>query len=143
MSESSPTYAPAGQPERAESNHELTIREHELRRLQGTIESLAGAESLVRRGMAGDQPRLCHLGLDTLRKALVDLTDVARQFRPADLRPDLSEAYLAQVVDDLAYVETVADQTACPDQARIGVAKARVNLNLALLSLRIERGGVA
>jgi hypothetical protein len=120
---------------------ELTIREHDLRRLQGAIEAIVGAESRIRHGLAGERPRLCHLGLDTIRAALVVMADAIRLARPADLRPELSEAYLAQVVDDLCYVEAVATERV-ETAAERHVARARGHLNAAILALR-QRIGVA
>jgi hypothetical protein len=155
MSETSPNYGsgslpeidlhipmPPVQPTRGPrpAAPELTIREPELRRLQGAVEQIASAERQVRYGLTGERPRLCHMGLDTIRTELVSLADVIRCARPADPRPDLTEEYLARIVDDLAYVEAVAterEETA----AERHVARARAHLNATILALR-SLGGV-
>ena len=128
MSESSP-------------RQELRIREYELRRLQGAIEAIVGAESRIRHGLNGDSPLLCHIGLDAIRGAIVVLSDVVGGARPTDLLPELSEAYLGQTVDDLAYVEAVAIDRV-ETAADRHIAAARGHLNAAILALR-QRIGVA
>ena len=143
MSESSPAYAA-----RPEPRNELTIHEHELRRLQGAIEAIeaiTAGEAQVRLGLNGERPRICQCGLLAIEKAVVTAAEVVRGFRPADVRPDLTESYIAQVVDDLGYVQTLAEQTTVAIPERIGacLARARVHLNLALLALREEKIGVA
>ena len=123
--------------DRTPPSHELTLREAELRRLQDAIESIVRGESLIRRGLAGDQPRICYCGIDTIRIATAQAAEVIRAFRPADLRPDLTEAYLAQVVDDLAYVEAVAEARDI-EQARRLIAEARAHLNGAMRTVRMD-----
>jgi hypothetical protein len=156
MSETSPSYGsrvlpeialhvpmpPVQPPRGARPPCELTIREPELRRLQESIEAIARGASQILHGLAGERPRICHCGLDTIRIATTQAAEVIRGFRPADLRPDLSEAYLAQVCDDLAYVEAVAterDETA----AERNLARARAHLNSAILALRSLAGVVS
>jgi len=146
MSESSPTYEPADARPTA-PGWELTIHEHELRRLQGAIEAISAGNVQVRLGLNGERPRICQCGLLAIEKAIVTAAEVIRGFRPADARPDLTEKYIAQVIDDLGYVQTLAEQTAVAIPERIGasvarasVARARVYLNLALRAMREEVG---
>jgi hypothetical protein len=139
MSETSPTYCPprAG----AHRPIELTLKEPDLRKLQAAIESIASAESIIRRGMHGDSARLVYAGLETLMRATLSASDVIRGFRDADLRPDLSEAYLAQAVDDLAYVEAVAVEHVETAVER-HVLAARNHLKAAAIALRTRLGVV-
>ena len=151
MSESSPTYGsgvlpqidlritmPPVRPTRgARPSPELTIREYELRKLQTAIEAITGAESRIRLGLNGDRPRLCHLGLDTIRTALTQIAEVVRVARPADLRPELSEPYLAQVIDDLTFCEVTAAERN-EGAARRNLALARVHVKHTVQALRGE-----
>jgi hypothetical protein len=132
MSETSPTYCP---PHAGASRHvELTLKEPDLRRLQTAIESIASAESIIRRGMHGESQKLVYAGLETLMRAILEASEVMRQFRNADLRPEMSEAYLAQAIDDLLYVECQAEEVdlPCSEGVRSQVVQAREHLNNAV-----------
>jgi hypothetical protein len=95
-------------PEPSPRARELRISEPGVRRLQTAIESICGAESLIRRGVNADSSRAVHTGLDVIRRALPAIADVLLFARPADIRPELSVAYLHQASDDLVAVEQTA-----------------------------------
>ena len=129
-------------PARPAAARELTIHEPELRRLQDAIEAIARGERQVRLGLNGERPSICYCGLESMIVGLSLAADVVRHFRPADLRPELSEQYLAQVVDDLLSVECTAEEVdlRCSERVRREVATARACLNRAMLAMRVDLG---